>query len=204
MTIAVIISCASLWLAPARTHAGAIWRGEVSEYREPLGTWRQWLLSKLVVRRPPIGTTFTVGSSAYTSSPYQTDSTPCITAAGTRVRPGVVASNFLPFGTILDIDGQYYIVEDRMSPRYNGQFVDIWFPSTSEALEFGRRKVQATIVDYGTPGQELTPVVSVGGKVEPLRPSVIERASLRFLALTRSIARVIPANVNRYDVNCFD
>jgi hypothetical protein len=112
-----------------------------------------------------------------------------------------VASNFLPLGTILAINGQPYIVEDRMNPRYNGRFVDIWFPSTEEALAFGRQKLQATIVDYGVVGQEVNVAKE---EPSPIKPSVIERASLRFIALTRVIARALPANVNRYDVNCFE
>lgn len=109
---------------PLSARAGAVWRVEVSditpieEVEAPPATgWlsglRLWLTSKSTLQRLPIGTTFTIHSSAYASSPYQTDSTPCITAAGTRVRQGVVASNFLPMGTILEINGERYIVEDR-------------------------------------------------------------------------------------------
>lgn len=193
--------------------AAAIWRGEVLDYQEPAGyvsssalsSWRGWLWGKLAIQRPPVGTTFTVNSSAYASSPYQTDSTPCITAAGTRVRQGVVASNFLPMGTLLEINGEAYIVEDRMNPRYAGRFVDIWFPSTAAALQFGRQKLQATIVGYGTLGQELTSASDEAlTEGNPVKPTVIERASLRFIAVTRYIARAIPANVNKYDVNCFE
>lgn len=207
--ILLLIAVAGAIIAPASVWAGAVWRGEVTELvpADPdqatgfLSGLRNWLRSKSSAQRLPIGTTFIVYSSAYASSPYQTDSTPCITAAGTRVRPGVIASNFLPMGTILEINDKRYIVEDRMNPRYNGRFVDIWFPSTAEALEFGRQKLQATIVDYGVVGQEVNVVAE---EASPIKPSVIERASLRFIALTRTIARAIPANVNRYDVNCFE
>ena len=108
-------------------------------------------------------------------------------------------------GTILEINGHRYIVEDRMNPRYAGKFVDIWFPSTSAALQFGRKKLQATIVDYGTPGQDLERIIVEAVDAEnPIKPSVIERASLRFMAIGRLLAEAIPTNVNQYDVNCFE
>jgi len=208
----LILAAAALMATavPQAAHAGAVWRVEV-EIQEPtaaapvgfFGSLRLWLTGKSAIQRLPIGTKFTINSSAYASSPYQTDSTPCITAAGTRVRPGVVASNFLPIGTILEIKGQRYIVEDRMNSRYQGRFVDIWFPSTEEALEFGRQKLEATIVEYGTAGQDLS-AAEVANEPEASKPSVLERASLRFIAITRAIARAIPANVNQYDINCFE
>ena len=37
--------------------------------------------------------------TAYSSTPEETDSSPRLTAAGTWVREGIVANNFLPFGT---------------------------------------------------------------------------------------------------------
>ncbi|MEX2054699.1 MAG: hypothetical protein WD972_00820 [Candidatus Andersenbacteria bacterium] len=182
---------------------GVAWRVEVQDSAftqpEPTGFWpsiRRWLVGKAAVSRPALGTAFIVTSSAYASSPYQTDSTPCITAAGTRVRQGVVATNFLPMGTILSINGELYIVEDRMNARYKGKYLDIWFPSTSAALEFGRRKLEIIIVDYGTPGQELTS--------EPVKkPNVLKRTSLRFIAMSRTFTSFIKTTaVNRHDVDC--
>jgi 3D (Asp-Asp-Asp) domain-containing protein len=128
----------------------------------PEATWWDTIWSSLGLRstiriRPKEGTVLRVISSAYASSPNQTDATPCITAAGTTVRPGVVATNFLPLGTIISIDGEKYIVEDRMNSRYNGYYLDIWFPSTREALDFGRKKLDITILAYDEPGAELSP-----------------------------------------------
>jgi len=202
--IASIIAVSAQEEAAAETTpTGVAWRVEVQDSAftqpEPTGFWpsiRRWLVGKAAVTRPTPGTVFIVTSSAYASSPYQTDSTPCITAAGTRVRKGVVATNFLPMGTILSINGELYIVEDRMNARFKGKYLDIWFPSTSEALEFGRRKLEIIIVDYGTPGQELTS--------EPIKkPNVLERASLRFIAVSRSLTNLIRTTaVNRHDVDC--
>ncbi len=150
---------------------------------------------------PKEGTVLKVVSSAYASSPYQTDSTPCITAAGTTVRPGVVATNFLPLGTIVSIDEKRYIVEDRMNSRYDGYYLDVWFPSTSEALEFGRKKLDVTIVAYDKPGAELSPSPS---------PIVAEAPSETFWQSVTSSASALGTflftrtynDPNRYDINC--
>lgn len=184
--------------------AAGIWRGQVSDYQEPtsleanfFSTFLRWLKGS-AANRPPIGTTFTVIASAYAPSVYQTDSTPCITAAGTRVRPGVVASNFLPFGTLLDINSQQYIVEDRMNARYQGKFIDIWFPSTALAQEFGRQTLHASIIGYGTPGQ---PLVQNQDNQDGF--SVIHRSSLRFIAATNYISSFLTAKLSQQDINCF-
>jgi len=78
--------------------------------------------------------------TAYSSSPEETDETPLITASGSYVRPGILAANFLPFGTkvrLPEIFGnQIFIVEDRLHEKNNDR-VDVWFPSKEEALKFG-------------------------------------------------------------------
>ncbi len=165
----------------------------------PQLSWWDKLMSYVGVRsmtriRPKEGTVLRVVSSAYASSPYQTDSTPCITAAGTTVRPGVVATNFLPFGTIVSINNKKYIVEDRMNTRYNGYYLDIWFPSTSEALEFGRRKLDITIVGYDKPGAQLNPTPAP--EVAQKKPKKTVWQSLSELLFTKTY------NPNRYDVDC--
>lgn len=87
-----------------------------------------------------------VWATAYTSHPFETDSTPFVTASGSTVRDGIVAANFLPMGTKFKVPDLYgdkvFIVEDRMNSRYNNsKAVDIWFESRPEALEFGRKTV---------------------------------------------------------------
>ncbi|MBI1834018.1 MAG: 3D domain-containing protein [Candidatus Andersenbacteria bacterium] len=160
-------------------------------------------------QKPAVGTKFIVQSSAYASSPYQTDATPCVTAAGTRVRPGVVASNFLPIGTLLDINGEEYIVEDRMNSRYSGYFIDLWFPSTSSALEFGRRKQTVTVKGYteaGAPIREVKQKVEL--KKEPIAeeqigdPSVWTRLADTVTTLANYIGAKVSKDVNRFDVDC--
>lgn len=81
--------------------------------------------------------------TAYSSSLWETDDTPYWTASGTFVREGIVANNFLPFGTkikIPDLFGEkVFVVEDRMNPRCSDFQVDIWFPEHRQALNFGKK-----------------------------------------------------------------
>lgn len=86
--------------------------------------------------------------TAYSSSPDETDDTPDITASGTKTRPGVVAANFLPFGTKVRIPGlfgeQVFTVEDRMHSRFQDR-LDIWFPTKEEAKRFGLQFTEVEI-----------------------------------------------------------
>jgi len=88
--------------------------------------------------------------TGYSSSPLETDDTPFITASGTYVREGVVACNFLPFGTKIRIPklfgDEVFVVEDRMHPRKKYQ-VDVWFPSREEALQFGAHLTYIEILE---------------------------------------------------------
>lgn len=78
--------------------------------------------------------------TAYTSTPEETDDTPFITAMGTKVRDGIIATNLLPFGTKVKIPklfgNKVFVVEDRMHRRKQNN-VDIWMDSKEDALEFG-------------------------------------------------------------------
>ncbi len=97
--------------------------------------------------------THTVTATAYSSTPDQTDDTPFTTASGTTVRDGVVATNFLPFGTLIripDIFGdKIFVVEDRMNRRYTTR-VDIWFPERELAKIFGIKTIKIEVVALAT------------------------------------------------------
>lgn len=69
--------------------------------------------------------------SAYT--PYDCGT---ITATGETVHVGGVACNFLPFGTIIVIDGKEYVVNDRCG--IDG-CIDIFMESYEDAIQFGRQ-----------------------------------------------------------------
>lgn len=93
--------------------------------------------------------TVEVTITAYSSRVGETDEDPYTTAAGTTVRTGVIAANWLPFGTkvrIPDIFGdQVFTVEDRMARKHNNK-LDVWFPNTRDALRFGVRRTRVEIL----------------------------------------------------------
>ena len=175
---------------------------------------RLFLGARKVARiKPEVGTVFTVQSSAYAPSPYQTDATPCVTAAGTRVRPGVVASNFLPLGTILEIEGEQFIVEDRMNPRFDGYYLDLWFPSTSSALKFGRKELEVKIVLYGEPGQTIREQEvaeednsqeseKIAILPEPANQGFWDSVKTRIFSFGSLIGVRQSTDVDKYDVDC--
>ena len=116
--------------------------GAVSAHYVPQGTMGSLIGNK--------AETYRVAVTGYSSSPYETDSSPYITASGDWVQDGIVAANFLPFGTELKIPELFgdkvFVVQDRMHPRKRYQ-VDIWFPSREEALEFGAQYTHIELVE---------------------------------------------------------
>lgn len=86
--------------------------------------------------------------TAYSSSPDETDDTPDITALGTKTRKGVIASNFLPFGTKIKMPELFgdtvFTVEDRMNRRFQDR-LDVWFPTKEEAKRFGLQFTEVEI-----------------------------------------------------------
>jgi len=89
--------------------------------------------------------------TGYSSVPSQTDSTPFITASGQKVRDGIIANNFLPFGAKVRIPALFgdkiFEVQDRMHSRKGLNQVDIWFSSTAEAKSFGVKRTYIEIVE---------------------------------------------------------
>ncbi len=90
-----------------------------------------------------------VAATAYTSDPAETDSTPFITANGTRVRDGIIAANFLRFGTRVRIPQYYgdkvFVVTDRMNPKFNER-IDIWMNDKAQAYAWGVRRVKIEVL----------------------------------------------------------
>jgi 3D (Asp-Asp-Asp) domain-containing protein len=89
--------------------------------------------------------------TAYSSSVHETDETPLITASGTRVEDGIVASNLLPFGTRIRIPEIYgdkiFMVEDRMNWKAGNYHVDIWEDSYKDALNFGAKTTYIEVLE---------------------------------------------------------
>jgi 3D (Asp-Asp-Asp) domain-containing protein len=100
---------------------------------------------------PPKTKKIGVVITAYSSTPWETDDNPYITASGSWVREGVIANNLLPFGTKVKIPELYgnktFVVEDRMHWSKGYYHVDIWFPSYEEALYFGSKRTYIEILE---------------------------------------------------------
>jgi 3D (Asp-Asp-Asp) domain-containing protein len=89
--------------------------------------------------------------TGYSSTPWETDDNPYLTAAGTWVRDGIVANNIYSFGTKVkfpEIFGdKIFVVEDRMSWEKDNYHFDIWFSSYEEAKNFGAKWTYAEILN---------------------------------------------------------
>ncbi len=75
------------------------------------------------------------------------------TASGRMVSKGLIAADprFLPLGSRVRLEaGGYsgeYLVADT-GGLIKGKRIDIWIPSSREAMKFGRRKVKLTVLSY--------------------------------------------------------
>lgn len=102
---------------------------------------------RVAARKAP---TVTVWVTAYSSTPEETDDTPFITAKGTFVRDGIIAANFLPFGTKVQIPSLFgdkiFVVEDRMHRRKTNN-VDVWMPTKADALRFGAHRAEIAVLN---------------------------------------------------------
>jgi len=87
--------------------------------------------------------------TAYNSEVGQTDDSPFITAFNTHVRDGIVATNFLPKGTLVRFPELFgdkeFVVEDRMNKRYY-YHMDIWMADHSDAVNFGAKFLKMEIL----------------------------------------------------------
>ena len=99
---------------------------------------------------PVVLAQYWVPVTGYSSTPDQTDSTPFISASGTYVHDGVIACNFLRFGTKVRFPQLYgekiFLVEDRMAAK-NSHKMDIWFISRDQAKQFGIKIAKVEILE---------------------------------------------------------
>ena len=100
---------------------------------------------------PKVKGTMTGIITAYSSSVYETDNDPFITASGAEVHDGIIANNLLPFGTKVRLPEIYgdkiFVVEDRMNSRKSNHQFDIWFPDRKDALNFGAKNTEVEILE---------------------------------------------------------
>lgn len=88
--------------------------------------------------------------TSYTSTVDQCDDDPFIAASGKRVYDGMIAANWLPFGTKIKIPSLFgdkvFTVDDRMNSRYGYGRMDIWMDTTrAEARKFGVQRVEIEV-----------------------------------------------------------
>ena len=94
--------------------------------------------------------------TAYTSLPNETKSygSPFITADGSYVHDGVVATNLLPFGTKVMIPSLFgnkvFTVDDRMSSKLMNN-MDIWMTTYGKAIVFGVHYADVVILKNDSP-----------------------------------------------------
>jgi 3D (Asp-Asp-Asp) domain-containing protein len=95
--------------------------------------------------------TFTVPALTYTATAYSLRGR---TASGKLVARGLIAADprFLPLGTRVRIEagsfsGEYLVADTGGAVK--GRRIDIWTPSTYEAMQFGRRAVKLTVLELG-------------------------------------------------------
>ena len=76
------------------------------------------------------------------------------TASGQMVSKGLIAADprHLPLGTRVRLEaGSYsgeYVVADTGS-MVRGRRIDIWTPTSREAMRFGKRMVKLTVLSFG-------------------------------------------------------
>lgn len=94
--------------------------------------------------------TFYLTVTAYSSTPDQTDSSPFITASGERVRDGIIAYNYLPFGTRVRFPevfpGKTFIVQDRLREGASVYLADIWMHTREDAKQWGAKVLKIEVL----------------------------------------------------------
>ncbi|MGI8735154.1 MAG: 3D domain-containing protein [Pyrinomonadaceae bacterium] len=114
-----------------------------------------------VVREPAASPTTSVASKAVTPPPASEGvhyvataySLRGRTASGKYVSRGIIAADprVLPLGSRVRLEagswsGDYLVADTGGAIR--GRKIDIWTPSSREAMRFGRRKVKLTVLSY--------------------------------------------------------
>lgn len=107
----------------------------------PLVTDKQYKVAK----------TIRLTVTAYSSTVDQTDGDPLTTASGEHVADGVIAYNFLPFGTKVRFPelfgNKIFIVEDRLRAGHGHYIADMWMPTRHDAQQWGARILKMEILE---------------------------------------------------------
>ncbi|MFA6406906.1 MAG: hypothetical protein WCW34_05330 [Patescibacteria group bacterium] len=108
-----------------------------------------------VTANTPVKFTKRVTVTAYNSVPWQTDSTPCISADGSnicelKIKGEESCAAALPFGTKINIPGfGVCTVRDRLAPRFSNR-IDLYFGGAEKikaAKQWGKRALLVDVLD---------------------------------------------------------
>ncbi len=95
--------------------------------------------------------TLRITATAYSSTPDQTDATPFTTSNGTEVYDGLIAANWLKYGTKIRIPDMFgdkvFTVNDRMNARYDTGRLDVWMKTRDAAKQFGIRHIRIQVIE---------------------------------------------------------
>jgi 3D (Asp-Asp-Asp) domain-containing protein len=94
---------------------------------------------------------FAVPATAYVATAYSLRGR---TASGRLVSKGLIAADprFLPLGSRVKLEagnysGEYLVADTGGAVR--GRRIDIWTPTSREAMRFGRRVIKLTVLSWG-------------------------------------------------------
>jgi len=113
-----------------------------------------------------------VAAQTYTATAYSLRGR---TASGRPVSRGLIAADprVLPLGTRVRVEagsfsGEYLVADTGGAVK--GRHIDIWTPSTREALQFGRRAVKLTVLSFGGKRAKLASASVAKPASESVRP----------------------------------
>lgn len=111
---------------------------------------QQQMLPQVTDKHYGVTKTIRLTVTAYSSTVDQTDSDPFTTASGATVEDGIIAYNFLPFGTRVRFPERFgnkiFVVEDRLRAGHGHYIADMWMPSRQLAQQWGARILQMEIL----------------------------------------------------------
>lgn len=94
--------------------------------------------------------TFYLTVTAYSSTVDQCDGDPFTTASGETVHDGIIAYNYLPFGTKVRFPevfpGKVFEVQDRLRSGASIYLADIWMETREEAIQWGAKVLKIEIL----------------------------------------------------------
>lgn len=150
MAIVVIVGVLSPWVVNTKTQEVVAQVFEAQTHSFPV-----------IKDRDPAYTQWVV-ATAYSSDPWQTDSTPCFPAMDFDLcahyeqtgLENTIAANFLPLGTQVRLPELYgdkvFVVRDRMNARYNGtNRIDIWVGSKTPVNQDIIDNAKAKAIAFG-------------------------------------------------------